>query len=288
MTPPPPPSAAAASATTTAEAPPASPSATILLSAPPPPAPRQGLTATKQHGRTRSAAAQAINQTSSSNQTLGSILLASISRPAKSPSSPTDVEAQLRPPPPPEREEEQPEYFTIGATEQDDDDDDHPTVSPLSRANQKSHAQPLRSAKHSSDPPSSATTASYDEIGSSYWDPAAEASAVLEDTYELEEYQRPQRSTTRPEPEPEAEDPSQVYTSESAALLPNASGVHTQTSIPALQQNKSAEAPPFETLSRQEKTWMSIVTALVGALAIVALLISEDFIDWPGDGIGKD
>ncbi|KAL9935027.1 hypothetical protein V8E36_006103 [Tilletia maclaganii] len=47
-------------------------------------------------------------------------------------------------------------------------------------------------------------------------------------------------------------------------------------------------AIPFEVLSRGEKTWMWIVTSLVSALIVVALLISNDFIDWPGDGIGKD
>ncbi|KAK0528300.1 hypothetical protein OC835_004718 [Tilletia horrida] len=45
---------------------------------------------------------------------------------------------------------------------------------------------------------------------------------------------------------------------------------------------------PFERMSRGEKTWMWIVTGLVTLLVVVAMLISEDVIDWPGDGIGKD
>ncbi|CAD6897243.1 unnamed protein product [Tilletia controversa] len=46
--------------------------------------------------------------------------------------------------------------------------------------------------------------------------------------------------------------------------------------------------PPFEPISRGEKTWMWSVAALVSALIIVAMLISGDIIDWPGDGIGRD
>ncbi|KAE8212402.1 hypothetical protein CF327_g3943 [Tilletia walkeri] len=45
---------------------------------------------------------------------------------------------------------------------------------------------------------------------------------------------------------------------------------------------------PFEPISRGEKTWMWIVTGLVSVLIVIAMLISEDVIDWPGDGIGRD
>ncbi|KDN52769.1 hypothetical protein K437DRAFT_164037 [Tilletiaria anomala UBC 951] len=48
-------------------------------------------------------------------------------------------------------------------------------------------------------------------------------------------------------------------------------------------------SPPvsFERVERAEATWMWTSCALVCALTLVALLITSDVIDWPGDGLGN-
>ncbi|KAN0064027.1 hypothetical protein ACQY0O_003633 [Thecaphora frezii] len=43
----------------------------------------------------------------------------------------------------------------------------------------------------------------------------------------------------------------------------------------------------FESVTARETVWMWISVAFVLAVCLVAMLISTDVIDWPGDGIGK-
>lgn len=43
----------------------------------------------------------------------------------------------------------------------------------------------------------------------------------------------------------------------------------------------------FEPVTVQESSWMAVSGLLVFALVFVAILISVDVIDWPGDGIGR-
>ncbi|PWN53258.1 hypothetical protein IE53DRAFT_196983 [Violaceomyces palustris] len=43
----------------------------------------------------------------------------------------------------------------------------------------------------------------------------------------------------------------------------------------------------FEQVTNREKAWMWTSVVIVVILCIVAVLISVDVIDWPGDGIGK-
>ncbi len=44
----------------------------------------------------------------------------------------------------------------------------------------------------------------------------------------------------------------------------------------------------FESLTWREGGWMMFSSLLVGVLVTVAILISIDVIDWPGDGLGKN
>ena len=48
------------------------------------------------------------------------------------------------------------------------------------------------------------------------------------------------------------------------------------------------EAVGFEAVTWREGGWMMLSSVLVGVLVVVAILISMDIIDWPGDGIGKN
>lgn len=45
---------------------------------------------------------------------------------------------------------------------------------------------------------------------------------------------------------------------------------------------------PFESTTKRERVWMWASTAIVIALSIVSIAIAVDWIDWPGDGIGKN
>lgn len=44
----------------------------------------------------------------------------------------------------------------------------------------------------------------------------------------------------------------------------------------------------FEAVTYMEGTWMAVSGAVVAVLMVVAILISIDIIDWPGDGIGNN
>lgn len=44
----------------------------------------------------------------------------------------------------------------------------------------------------------------------------------------------------------------------------------------------------FEPTTAREKWWMWVSVALVVLLTLVSVAIAVDWIDWPGDGIGKD
>lgn len=44
---------------------------------------------------------------------------------------------------------------------------------------------------------------------------------------------------------------------------------------------------PFESTTKKERTWMWASTVFVIALSIISIAIAVDWIDWPGDGIGK-
>ncbi len=44
----------------------------------------------------------------------------------------------------------------------------------------------------------------------------------------------------------------------------------------------------FEPLLWRERIWMITSACLVAVVVVVAILISIDVIDWPGDGIGNN
>ncbi|PWN34335.1 uncharacterized protein FA14DRAFT_157001 [Meira miltonrushii] len=44
---------------------------------------------------------------------------------------------------------------------------------------------------------------------------------------------------------------------------------------------------PFESTTKKERIWMWASTGVVIALSLVSIAIAVDWIDWPGDGIGK-
>lgn len=55
----------------------------------------------------------------------------------------------------------------------------------------------------------------------------------------------------------------------------------------ASQVGGYGDAIGFEAVTWREGGWMMLSSVLVGILVTVAILISIDVIDWPGDGIGK-
>jgi hypothetical protein len=54
-----------------------------------------------------------------------------------------------------------------------------------------------------------------------------------------------------------------------------------------LRRGTAAVKLPFESTTSREKLWMWTSVAFVLALSMVSLAIAVDWIDWPGDGIGK-
>ncbi|KAE8260773.1 hypothetical protein A4X13_0g155 [Tilletia indica] len=246
------------------------------------------------HGRTRSAAARAIFASSSSqpnNNTLFGALTSLTGNtrripPPNTPTATTDLEAQRRTT---LLEGDHSSPFGIGDDEDEQED------------------QPLQTTTHStrSRYKSSDSTQESDKIigGDGYdGDDGLEEEDIDEDEEaqyaSMAEPGSEYTSLLQLKPVPSNKPTNRGATSSSshkpAGRLrpPDGEDDDTKHQASASSTPATAAAPvvviPFEPISRGEKTWMWIVTGLVSVLIVVAMLISEDVIDWPGDGIGRD